>query len=209
MTDELLNYILKVEGEYLHRNSTEDDITTPGGVYRKAHGDAAIFSYIDTVASTLNIETPSSEWTKEEIDLVDQHLDKTMIKVMLSEFYDRYLYGAHLELFPKELQIMIFNLYTNSITGTWKSIQRTLIHLQKSNILDIPKEQLSTVDGQYGTKTKNALESLDFNKPLMTYVFKFETISNMRRYYADLVVSNPDKYLLYLKGWNNRLDNLY
>ena len=208
MITSMIDYILRVEGDHLHRNSTEDDITSPGGVYRVAHPDAEIFTYIDSVADSLDIKTPSSEWSKEEINLINQNLDHTMIHVLLGEFYDKYLYNAHMDLFPDELQILIFNLYTNSKTGTWKSIQRTLIHLQANDLLDVEKEQLSSVDGQFGSKTKHALDKIDFTNRYMVHIFKFETISNMRRYYADLVVSDPDKFLTYLRGWNNRLDNL-
>ena len=209
MTDKMINYIKQVEGDYLHRISTESDITSPGGIYRAEHSDAAIFGYIDSIASTLNINTPSTEWTPEEIKIINDNLNKSMVDVMLGEFYDKYLYGAHLELFPGELQVVMFNLYTNSNKGTWKSVQRTLIHFQKEGILNIEFDKLSTVDGQFGNKTETAIGLLDFSNSLITKAFKFELISNMRRYYADLVVYSPDKYLVSLHGWNNRMDNLY
>lgn len=209
MLEKTLEYILEVEGDYIHRNTTEADITSPGGIYRKEHPDAAIFEYIDTVANSIGIDAPSTDWTDEDISNVNRAIDIDTIKTYLDIFYKEYLSGMHLELFPKELELFLFNIYTNSKIGTWKSIQRTLIHFQNLGILDINKKELSIVDGYYGSKTKNAIERIDFSSDNITNLFMVETLSNMRRYYADLVVSNPDKYLIYLKGWNNRLDNTY
>jgi len=208
MTNELYEYIVKVEGDHLHMNSTELDITSPGGIYRVAHPDAGIWSYIDSVGVSLGMNPKSNLWSKSDIEEVNRRLDKLQISLLVKEFYDNYLYGAHLEYFDPQLQIAMFNLYTNSQSGAWKAVQQTVIDMKKMGFLDIPDDDISRVDGGYGGMTRRALIKVDSLPDTMVTVYKITMISNMKSYYARLVAGNPDKFLTYLVGWMNRMDNL-
>lgn len=208
MTNELYEYIVSVEGSYLHMNSTESDITSPGGIYRAEHPDATIWSYIDGVGASLGMNPKSNLWTKQDIKDVDDNLDAVQIALLVKEFYDNYLYGAHLQYFDPLLQIAMFNLYTNSQSGAWKAVQQTVIDMNKIGFLDIPADDLSVVDGGFGGMTKRALIKVDALPDSYVMVYKIMMISNMKTYYAKLVAGNPDKFLPYLSGWMNRMDNL-
>jgi len=199
---------LKVEGDYLHRNSTEADITSPGGVYRAVHPDANIWSYIDSVGASLDKDKDSSMWSASDIHDVNDALDETQIGLLVKDFYNDYLFGAHLDLFDPMLQIAMFNLYTNSQTGAWKSVQQTIIDMKKMGYLTMPDSDISKVDGGYGDKTKRGLQAVDALPDDQVTIYKITMISNMKTYYAKLVAGNPDKFLVYLVGWMNRMDNL-
>ena len=71
----LLNHLYKVEGGVLHRNSEEFDITNAYGIYRHFHPKAEIFTYIDTIASSVT-RAPSNKWTKEQIVAINKLIDK-------------------------------------------------------------------------------------------------------------------------------------
>jgi hypothetical protein len=208
MTDILFDYIERVEGKNLHRNSTEYDVTSPGGIYRAEHPNASIWKYVDEVGASLNKDPDSANWSKSDLAEIDRHLDPERIKELVKEFYDEYLKGAHLELFDPLLQVAMFNIYTNTQTGAWKSVQQTVIDMNKMGLLDLPKNDISKVDGGFGGMTKRALIAVDNLPDSSVITFKIILISNMKTNYARLVVSNPPKYLQYLNGWMNRMDAL-
>ena len=196
----VLDYLNVAEGSTLHYNSGELDITAPYGIYRHAHPDAKIFKYIDEVALTIGITSASSHWTNAVVTSVDNRLDSAMIRELACEFYEDYLSGAHLELFPEECKVAMMSMYTNSPKLAWKAVQRTLIALNKSGKLGVRPEQLSKVDGSFGSKTSVALKLVKEQVDPMY----LETMMLFKMLCEYVELGNAK----YLNGWKNRMDLL-
>ena len=66
----------------------------------------------------------------------------------------------------------------------------------------------SGVDGSYGSKTKDNLSVIKTMDVTTNILFKIAILNRMKTYYINLATKKPDKYLKYLKGWDNRVNNL-
>jgi len=203
----VIDYLYTIEGNYFHRNETEEDITSPGGLYRAEHPKAKIWSYVDELGSKLGVG-PSKTWGELVLDEINKMADKDKVKELVEDSYNQYFASAHLNLFPLESLSTMINLYTNSPVGAWKSTQRSIWDLYHEGFLDIDRDNLSTVDGRYGLKTKNALLVIKDLPYEIRVMFKLSLISNMKTHYARIVASNPDEFVIYLKGWVARVDKL-
>lgn len=204
----LVDKLYIAEGSTLHMNKNEKDITSAGGIYRYAHPDAKIWSYVDEVARSIGITSRSNIWTNDEIIRIDTALDKNKIKELVCQFYEGYTRGAKLELFPSKLAYTLFNIYANTPYGYWVAVQETIIDMNEIGVINLPKDKVSIADGKPGSKTYesiSAITKLD-NKDLK--YFQALLCSNMKSWYVKLMVSNPDKYLAVVKGWINRMDHL-
>lgn len=202
---DILNYLAKAEGTEIHRNSTEADITTPYGIYRESHPDAAIFKYIDTVAQSIGIKTKSETWDQVTLDRVNKAMDRNEIARLALEFYNDFMTKLHLDIFTEQSQLAAFSLYTNGPLIFWKSVQATINKFTTNGWIDYIKQG---VDGDYGRKTSNGLvliQELCHKNNLYGYIFEGYMISHMQLEYARLAVANPAKFLKYLNGWNNRV----
>lgn len=205
---DLLDYIYSVEGDKIHYNSTEEDITSPGGIYRFKHSNAKIFEYIDSVAASSEIYTKSNEWSKEDLNVINNNLDMIKVNELVMDFYTEYNKGAYLELFTPLVQTTVFSLYTNSPINAWKSIQSAINKFCTNDIIDY---DIQVVDGKPGKKTFKGLEAINevcYDCSELELLFESYILLEMSKIYAKLAVSNPDKFLIYLNGWNNRLDFL-
>lgn len=206
----LLDNLLDVEGGRLHKNSTEVDITNRYGIYRGSKAGRAfkpLWDYVDAEAKKVT-SLPSNKWTDELSLKVNAVLDPNRVRYLSYLFYKKYFAGAHLDLFHSDLVILMANLYTNSPRGAWMSVQEALRDIQRDGILHVPFKKLSGVDGDFGDKTRNAL--LEFLKTADRkdiIIFKKSILLSMKSYYIDLAVGNPDKYLIYLNGWDNRMED--
>ena len=203
ISNELMKYLGKAEGTTLHYNTSESDITTAYGIYRVAHPDAEIFKYIDRVADNIGITTKSKDWTTAEIDSIGIVLDDKNVLKLAEEFYTKFTLKAKLNEFPKEAQVAMFSMYTNSPKLAWKATQSAINKFESNELIDY-KQQL--VDGYPGETTYDGLElcTAANNGSL----FEAYMLLEMNRQYGKLAVSNPDKYLQYLNGWNNRMEAL-
>jgi len=213
MNKPLITYLLEVEGSKVHRLKNEPDITTMCGISRVAHPDALIFKVIDSLARDIHITKDSNKWTESDLDHLNTHIVKTnstkRLLELVDEFYTTYNKGARLHLFPKECIVTMFSLYTNSPKYSWKSVQDAINAMYTLNKIELPKKLVS--DGIFGRNTSKGLKKItelcnDNNE--IGQLFELLILSNMSRYYAILVAKNPDKYLPYLIGWNNRLQRL-
>jgi hypothetical protein len=208
MTEQILEHLAKAEGTKVHRLPTESDITAPYGIYRTQHSSAKIFEYIDQIANELGYHLNSNEWNQLTIDDINNNIDVEIVKELVSEFYDEYYYNIHIDMYPVESVVAVMSAYTLSPKNTIKSIQST-VNKFIDNEFTIGSKLV--VDGAYGSKTElglaNVAGAVDINN---TYGYLFEAyfISHMQLELAKLVASNPDKYISYLNGWNNRLENL-
>lgn len=212
-----LNNIREDEGGELHRNSNESDITTGSGIYRGKHKDAEIFKYVDEVASSLSINTPSSTWSKAEITKVNDKLKINELNYYAYLFYKDYLSGAMLHMFPSDDLISAMgNLYTNTPKGAWSATQYMIKIANDRKLINLPANQISSVDGLPGRKTKIGLDAVgELNKDRLETCRAY-LIFGMTLYYIDIATDDMDtslpgvdKHLRYLKGWtHNRMLNL-
>jgi hypothetical protein len=207
----LLDNIKEAESGKLHRNKNELDVTNGWGVYRgKGLGKdfEPLWEYIDGVAKNVT-DKSSKDWTKDDIEKIEALLDKSTEEELSYLFYTEYFKNAHLDLFHKDLVILMANLYTNSPKGAWMSVQEGLRDIVKDSILPIPLKDTSIVDGDFGDKTRKALvKFLEIADRKDVIIFKKSILLAMKSYYMDLAIGNPDKFLMYLNGWDNRIEDL-
>lgn len=206
--NDILNYLADAEGTTVHYNRGEKDITSPYGVYRSQHPNAAIFTYIDEVARSLGNTRSSRRWTRKDIKRINDKLDMSIIDRLAIEFYEDFLKSLHLDIFSKESTLAAFSLYTNGPLLMWKSVQSTINKFDSNGWIGYEQQ---SVDGQYGSKTRNGLiqiQELCTRNSTFGYLFEALLISHMQLEYARLAVANPGKYLKYLNGWNNRVTKL-
>lgn len=203
----LLNYLEEAEGIKIHYLEGEKDITAPYGIYKYSHPNANIFKYIDQIALTKGITKDSKYWNESEIATINKAIDKETIKKYAKEFYEEYLKDAHLDLFPDLCKIAMFSMFTNSRKKAWKAVQQSLIDIKKTGSM-IFESPLSRADGDFGTKTAKALSVVKFYNGYAPLYFETLMLSNMKSQYIRLAAKNPDKYLKFLKGWDNRMNAL-
>ena len=201
--NDIIEYLAKAEGDMLHRNKGEGDITSAYGIYRVAHPDANIFKYYDSVAESISIYERSNEWTTAEIAKIDEYTDKEKVRELAEDFYSNYLSGAHLEQFPKGCRLIMYSAYVNSPKLAWKAVQMSIRNMVNSKETFMNIQDVSIVDGAYGNKTRIALSNIKD----VVYPLYLETliISNMKTLYIRLANNNQDKYFKYLVGWDNRV----
>lgn len=213
VTDYLMDYLKTAEGDVIHYNKTESDITAPYGIYRASHSEAKIFQTIDAIAKNLGITIPSPKWTSKEMDLLNNHIKNTVslqeqLRAEAKEFYDGYI-SIPLEAFPEHCQVTVFSLYVNSPTNCIKAVQMAFNNLIK-NFMPNAKDYSLAVDGKFGKGSTAKVKELTAKLVSVESQLYFETLIllAMSKLYATLAVKNPDKYLKYLNGWNNRLETL-
>lgn len=194
--------IKAAEGDKLHRNSSESDITSAYGIYKTAHPTASIFSYYDEVAKELKINTSSKDWKSQDIELIQSKVDNSIIYKHVKDFYSKFT-PLDLNKLPFTVANAYFNIYVNTPKGSNEGLQLTLNAFIKLKKIE---GEVLKVDGLLGNKTKEllykAVTLIEEREFLLTYLIY------ANNYYVDLVVKSPDKYLKYLKGWDNRIDNL-
>jgi len=204
MENKLIEYLYSVEGNKVHYNKGEKDITSPGGIYRKAHPTASVFTYIDNVAKSVGVVKDSVWWDKRDIRKINSAIDLSEVTKYIEEFYKKYLAGAKLELFKGNAQIAMYSFYINSPKQAWKAVQQALIDMSMSGRLDVHVSDLSTVDGKFGGKTNRALAKVNCDDKL----FSMYICSAMKTRYTTLVAARPSKFLRYLRGWDNRVNSI-
>ena len=99
----------------------------------------------------------------------------------------------------------MFSLHTNGPTLAWKSVQSAINKCIKNGLVNTSK---LAVDGNPGNMTFGALKAVTAavdSNPYGGLLFESYLLLEMSRQYEILAVANPDKYLRYLNGWNNRL----
>lgn len=212
----ILDNLKEAESDNLHRNSTEADITTGTGIYKFTHPKAEIFNYIDSVAKSIGITTPSNKWSSDEILTINSKLDKTIIDYYSYEFYNNFYGEIDFTLFPDEVIIDIANLYANSPSGAKLAITRGAINLYYIDAIElIPSEVYEPID-KIGPKTINVLKKIREATPMVHKCFIMSLCFEMQQYYSNIITSNKDKVreaskiipsIIYLNGWGNRLDN--
>lgn len=218
----LLNSIKESEGGVLHRNSTENDITTGYGIYRTSNPSASIFSYIDSVAKGIGITTPSSKWSKEEISKVNSAMNPDKELEYTSEFYRGYFKYDDYKDVPDKLRFSFFNVYVTSKTIASKALQSTF-NLFIKKFPEIGLKPLYgelnpiKVDGVLGSGSKAAINKLGviLEKENNLYIESLVLIffNYVKTFYIDISTDNipkdgTDKQAIYLRGWDARVNKI-
>lgn len=206
--EDILEYLAKAEGTRIHKHKNELDITAPYGIYRYAHPGAEIFRLIDELAGSVKVYAESKDWTEYDIDKVNKVLRgyEKEVRQAAYKFYKKYLATVNLDKFPKPLRLVFFSLYVLSPNTAIRVLQKAIRQaIPLGIIIDTNLRDVSTVDGRYGNKTEKSLSFIPENGIM---VIKLLIMSNAKTYLTKIASDNPDKYLLNLKGWFNRLDNL-
>lgn len=211
--------VAKFEGGKLHRNSNESDITTGYGIYRGAHPNASIFSYIDKLAMSINIFTPSNEWTKDEINSVNHVLSyneeaKEKEYQLTVDFYRDYFKKVDYEGVPDLLNAAYKLIYINGTKIANKALQSTYNAIAKI----VGETNVLKVDGLIGSGSKSAFKEfnsfIEYNSEVVTdYTLLAYFISYAKSFYIDistdeLPTTGTDKHLRYLQGWDNRCNTI-
>ena len=214
---EIMDYLGDAEGLDVHYLSNEKDFTTPYGVYAYAHPTAKVVLRIREIAKANGIYKNSKDWDSSDVAKVNSIVKtkyKEEILGLATDFYIDFTKSVHLEYFPKLARVAMYSMYANSPKRAWMSVQQSLLDMSASKAFNF-KNPLSIVDGDYGSKTGNALKEftdyLEFQDGSDKYgnlYFEALLLSNMKTQYIRMAIANPTEFLQYLKGWANRMDNL-
>lgn len=213
--NKILDHLAEAESLKIHKNKGENDITSPYGVYKYIHPEAAIFEYIDILANEMGISNKSHEYTHSDFDILNTALERKPhvsehIKNLAAEFYEKYYSKISLELYPPEAQIAMVSCYTTSREGGIVSTQRAINDMISMREIDNPR---LVEDGGFGSKTKEALQKL-YNKrekegKYFGLWFEEKLIRYMTIHYSELVIKNPKRFKRFFNGWvHNRMSNL-
>jgi hypothetical protein len=214
MTNTVMEYLGKAEGLTIHKNDGEFDITSPYGIYRYNHPKAEIFEYIDQLALESRITNKSSEFTQSDFYVLNATIERVPqvaaeMRRLASKFYDEYFKNIYLELFPQEAQLAFLSMYATSQKGAMQSAQAAINDL--ISLREISNTPL-VEDGDFGTKTKEALEKVfkvSFSQgKYFSYWFEEKILRHMTMYYDTLAIKDPIAFKKFYKGWRNRLEAL-
>lgn len=208
-----LRELKELEGNKLHRNKTEADVTTAYGIYLKDRSDTKIYKYISNLGQKLGYSKDTSLWDEKAIEVVNKNIDQDEQYKHVVDFYKGYFKSLGIEDLHPAIALNICNLFVNSR-------KLGVLVLQKStnemiNILRNNKKYLGQLpslvdeDGLIGPKTRETVKELS---KLITEEegFAWNSIGAVIscKEYVELVKRKPEMKL-YLNGWLNRvLENM-
>lgn len=198
-------YGMLAEGGKIHYNSTEKDITSGRGIYRY-NNKGVIWDYVDTVAKSIGIMIPSVSWDKDELDKINKNINPDIMEYLEYLFYKQYYAKIHLDEFPASIQPTVASIYANTEVGAIKSIQfaAKTMHKMDKKYLGLQDNEISEVDGRMGDNTRKAIKSLAGKDKIVHDLFETLMALYAAFNHGSLVAGNPEKFLVYLKGWMNR-----
>ena len=218
--EKFLSMVKKQEGGKLHYNKGEKDITTGYGIYRDAFPNVRIFKYIDGLAKELGIETPSSKWTRDEIEKVNNKIDSKKEDELTEEFYtENYFKKIDIFELPVEMTLAVGSMLVNSQKLGSKALQMSYNLLLKKFSKRYPKEFAGikeiSEDGIIGPATAKAVYTLvkavEGLGGTATDLWFSIYMSCAKSLYVEMSTDNgkEDKQLSFLRGWVlNRCDYL-
>ena len=207
---ENFNYILDLlkenEGGYLHRNSSETDVTTGYGIYREKHPKAQIWAYIDGLARSLGITQPSSTWSKIQRDSINHIINPEMERYYSYLFYKDFYKNTGLEDAHPLVAPVVISIYANGNKLYNLSLQRALNAMIKDGNIKYPK---LVEDGVVGPKTLSVFKEVSKSGGnILNEKLKLLILLYAKTYYANLIHSRPNDYLRYILGWDDRVNKL-
>lgn len=215
-----INKLRKQEGGKIHRNKTEFDITSSCGVYRFQHPDAKVFQYIDDLAKSIGITKESTQWSQQEIDKINNIIDKDLEDEFTAEFYQTYFKYIDFNKLHKCLLWSYASIYVTSNRLANKALQKStnyLLQFYPDIFNKDGSKELLKVDGIIGNGSRALIydvSSLVYeNNPYLGHMWKSLFINACKDYYVEIATSEveqtgTDKDLRYLRGWINRCNDL-
>lgn len=209
----LLTYLAEAESDGFHRNEKESDITSPYGIYKSQHPSAGIFEKLRQLSMTLDVPKDTKEWEQKDFDLINKMIRSSVplhqeFAELAAEFYEDYYAGANLNLLPVECVTSMASMYTTSPKNANKALQMAINSFINNDVIE---GSLLIVDGAFGRISKRELSKVTescADNPDRSYRFENAMLLMMSSRYARIAVSDPDKQLRNLNGWNNRMKKL-
>lgn len=198
-----MDYLAKYEGDYVHMNRTEKDITSAYGIYRYAFPKADIFEWYECIAITHNISTnfKIKRNRKKLNELIKtEPYYKEIERDLAFDFYTKKFVNPTVANILDDKSALTY--FSISVNGGKKTGAKALQYAIARHGVDIVE------DGKIGHKTIDALKRLVGRNDYDTMQFNTYMIWYMRGFYARLIKRNPNKYAMYKRGWDNRLRGL-
>jgi len=195
---ELVEYLKRAEGTYLHYNVGEKGITADTGIYYTSFPKWEGWDFISQVAQEIGMTnfTPM-QCSKSGL----RELSKAIHDNYYEEFYgliekfvqEEYIDKLRLDEFPgAKSALSYFSIVVNGGAGRGGKILQKVLNSAGAGLV---------VDGKPGNKTFAALTSI----PLDDAYLNQELLQGMQDFYDYLIRKNPSKYGRFGKGWTNRL----
>lgn len=199
---EIMKYLANKEGKKIHFNDGEEDVTLPYGIYMKY--DSELYKYINKLA----IKETQEEISIKNMDYINSVMDNEIVLKLAESFYKEFYKKAFVNMFPEDSQLTRISTFTLSPVNSNRAVQMAINDFITNKLISIPN--LKTKKGIFGRNSKGGMSAI--NKMLETndhsLLFESYIICNFQNITDELVIKNPDKYLKYLRGWNNRLNHL-
>jgi hypothetical protein len=196
------------EGDYAHKNMGEESYTSRGGIYKYAHPDAPIFKYYDQIADELGVSMRES-WGREVVNsfLRDEPVYREVEEDLIWLFYvEEFLQPKEIiDILDPKSSLTYFSINVNGGRYRGGKALQTAIN-DTYERYQMPMK--IRVDGDVGRNTIKAISNLVGNGYFTSYEFNQSMIEYMRDFYQSLVEKKPEKYAIFLSGWNSRLDAL-
>ena len=188
LKDVIMNYLASVEGDYIHKNATESEITAPYGIYKNAFPTADIFTFIDRIAKNNKLDVIKD---MDKLNKIITNENYNEVRNLAWSFYVKEFLDVRLMngLGPKSGLTVFSNSVNAGKSVGIKSLQYALGVKEDGIIGSITMTAIN----------KYAKDDDKLNQKLLTYMDDF---------YHRLVEQNPTKYYVYLDGWMNRLNGL-
>jgi lysozyme family protein len=194
--DEIMNYLAVAEGETVHYNKGEKDITSPYGIYRHAFPAADIFEYLDYIAESAGVSLSMDGNYQEAINFINRKLSvdkefKKTVRDLAWEFYvDNFIDQKTIELLGPKSALTLFSLSVNGGKARGAKAIQTAVGVD--------------ADGIIGSGTRAAIaEAANDDDALNQGMLQY-----MSDFYDSLIEKNPEKYGAFKNGWKNRLRDL-
>lgn len=192
--DVIMDYLKKAEGDTLHWNRGESNMTSPYGIYRKSFPHAKIFNTIDLVAKKngLNIKTSAGRIKFNKI----LHNDAKLYTKLRNEAWE--LYSAKfmnkniINLLGKKSALTFFSIAVNGGMGRAAKILQASIGAR--------------VDGAIGQSTIKTLK--EYGAKNKDDILNQSMLDGMQKFYNKLIARNYNKYGRFKRGWTHRLVDL-
>ena len=186
--ERIMSYLAEAEGEVVHKNRHESDITLPYGIYRKNWKNTKVEKYLKSIAPQGNLVLHRKEVNATIKSNPEVHEN---VKNLAYEFYEKHFLDKRINSILNSAEQLIF--FSNSVNG---GKSRGIKALQSA----VGAPITGRVDSKLFTYIKKARDrGVDIARGMLHY---------MKNYYAMLIRKNPAKYKINERGWNNRLIRL-
>lgn len=203
MNQSIMDYLADAEGEHIHFNKTEQDVTSAYGIYRYAHPTAEIFKFYEELleinGKSNDLRTAPNRRAIKLLMKTYPHL-KEEERLLAWDFYaNNFMNPTINDLVSDRIEKTFFSLSINGgMKRGYKALQYALDKLHTRLV----------IDGKFGMLSLRALREYlkrdNYNEDSLNSLM----LEYMQSHYDYLVRVNPRKYARYENGWKNRLEAL-